>query len=146
MYKRKEKYMKKTTYSEIWDILQQIEEREKIPKEILENIDNRRDKKYKSNINLDIPLENQNISEEATNILCYLNLKYWSTPEENNELKQLYKKNENEFIESVDIDKILEQRRKAKATNILPDIVNEKEKWYISIINKIAIFLKKIRR
>lgn len=138
--------MKKTTYSEIWDILQQIEEREKIPKEILENIDNRRDKKYKSNINLDIPLENQNISEEATNILCYLNLKYWSTPEENNELKQLYKKNENEFIESVDIDKILEQRRKAKATNILPDIVNEKEKWYISIINKIAIFLKKIRR
>lgn len=139
--------MEKSTYSEVWNILQQIDKNEiqKIPRDILENINSRRDKEYKCNINLDIPLENQNISEEVTNILCYLNLNYWSTIEEKNQLKQLYEKNEDEFIESVDIDKIFKQRKQEKNQNILPITINQKEKWYIIIVNKIKIFLKKIR-
>ena len=62
--------MEEIAYAEIWTILEQLEEqdRNKIPEELLNIIDTNRNKEYNAEINLDIPLQEQKISEKAVEI------------------------------------------------------------------------------
>lgn len=138
--------MNEIAYSEIWDILNQIDEdnRKKIPKKIINNIDNKRDKNFKSNITLTRPLINQKISEKAKSFLCYLNMEYWSDETEKEKLKKIYMHNQEEYYKSVDIDKVFESRKeKLKQNNSILVINDDKEKWYKLILNKIKKLLQR---
>ncbi len=127
---------------EIWEIIEQLgeEDRNKIPKEIIETIDRNRDKYYNANIDLDIPLEEQKISEKAVDLLCYINLEYLSTPEEKEELIKIYSENERRLSEELDVYKIFE-KRKNKIENLPVEI--KPKKWYERIFEKLKRLLKK---
>ena len=53
------------------------------------------DKKYKPDINPNIPLKEQNLCKKTYTILAMLNINYWCEGQEKkNELIQLYKNND----------------------------------------------------
>ena len=130
--------MDKIACAEIWKILEQLTENDKnkIPKEILEIIESSRDKEYRANINLNIPLQQQQMSEKAVEILCYLEMEYLSTPEQREELISVYKQNEERISEELDINKVFDKRKK----EVLPVEIKQAEKWYTKIWNKIRSF------
>ena len=134
--------MEGTAYAEIWTILQQLEEndRNKIPREILEKIDANRNKDYNADINLEIPLQEQKLSEKAVEMLCYLEMEYLSTPEQREELIKAYKQNEQRISQELDVHRIFEERKKA----MVPVVIKEEYTWYQKIWNKIKSFLGKV--
>lgn len=131
--------MEGIVYAEIWTILEQLEEkdRNKIPEEILKKIDTNRNKEYKAEINLDIPLQEQRLSEQTVEMLCYLEMEYLSTPEQREELIKVYKQNEEQLSQKLDISKIFEERKK----EIVPIVIEKEYTWYQKIWNKIKCFL-----
>lgn len=131
--------MEGIAYAEIWTILEQLEEkdRNKIPEKILKTIDTNRNKEYKADINLDIPLQEQKLSEKTVDILCYLEMEYLSTPEQREELIKVYKQNEGRISEELDVNRIFEERKK----EFVPVVIEKKSTWFEKIWNKIKCFL-----
>ena len=125
-------------YSEIWSILEQLEEndKKKIPEEVIEIIDSRRDKEYNAQVNMDIPLSEQNLNKHTVDMLCYLEMEYLSTPEQKAELIKVYKQNEERLSQKFDINRVFEERRK----QILPVVIEKEYTWYERIWNKIKNF------
>ena len=71
---------KRKAYSEVVEILKQInneEMMEKIPFEVIELIKSNSDPTYKPEIRKDIPLENQNLKNETYSIMAWIANKYW---------------------------------------------------------------------
>lgn len=120
------------SYSEVWSILNQLEEKytNKIPKNILELIDEKRIPNYDANIDLQIPLDTQLVGTYSTNLICYLNMEYFSTYEEKEILKKIYSNNEH----------ISQNRQTSKSqnTNLLPMLI-EKPKWYKQFLKKLKM-------
>lgn len=109
--------------SEVWSILSQIEEKSAIPEHILKYIEENRIKNYDANIDLNIPLEHQNISTKAIELLCYLNMEYFCSKEEKEFLINIYKSNEK--VKAQKEHKSLQEIN----PNLLPVLVKS-QKWY----------------
>lgn len=76
------------------------------------------------------------ISKLTELILCYINLEYWSTEEEKQELIKQYIKNQKENDKQYDISKIFESKKAKKySQNTNKLILNEN--WFQKIIRKI---------
>lgn len=89
-------------YSEVYAILNLIEDKyvNKIPQKIIDFFDNARDKNYNPTIDVNIPLDEQNLKRETIILLAILNYNYWCDSNEekkeievdlitNNETKEL---------------------------------------------------------
>lgn len=136
-------------YSEVSKILELLgaEYVNKIPNEIIENINKEKDNEYIVNINPDIPLEEQNLLQDTISILAMLKLDYWCENEdEKKELLNILNKNEEEYQkemrEKYNPDDLFKNKRKREPET---DI---KEETSISIIDNksfIAKLLEKIR-
>ena len=136
-------------YSEVSKILELLgaEYINKIPNEIIENINKEKDNEYIVNINPDIPLEEQNLLQDTISILAMLKLDYWCENEdEKKELLNILNKNEEEYQkemrEKYNPDDLFKNRRKGELET---DI---KEETSLSVIDDksfIARLLKKIR-
>lgn len=136
-------------YSEVSKILELLgaEYINKIPNEIIENINKEKDNEYIVNINPDIPLEEQNLLQDTISILAMLKLDYWCENEdEKKELLNILNKNEEEYQkemrEKYNPDDLFKNKRKREPET---DI---KEETSISIIDNksfIAKLLEKIR-
>ena len=117
-------------YSEVHEFLELLseEQRQKIPIAHRVLFDNERDKEYVKNIDISIPLKEQELKEETLAILALLYLQYWCEDEEEKEqLKAIYAKNE------VVYQSMLSQKYKSK------DIFNKKEDHSIENNNEIQI-------
>ena len=147
--------MKNTTnqaFSEVYDVFNHMskEMQEKIPKSFIDIIKENRDFNYKFNINYSIGIKKQILNETKV-ILSLIYRDYLCSKQKKEELIALdieeNKREEKELQEKYQID--FDSRKKEKFQNeyklrkteqeTLP-IKQEKDKWYIKIIN----FIKKI--
>ena len=90
----------RNTYSEVSSFLNILleEDRNKIPKKLRDLIENEKSKEYTPTYSYDIPIENQNISDEANAMIALLHLNYWCC--DNNEkerLNTIFDDNENKY-------------------------------------------------
>lgn len=87
-------------YSEIDEFLGLIteEKRNEIPKKLRQFFKEEKDNDYHKNINVNIPIKDQNLKEETLAIIALLNLQYWCKDEkEKQRLQQIYANNENKY-------------------------------------------------
>lgn len=84
-----------TIYNEVYTFLNILgkEYLDKIPSNIYERIKKERIPNYNIKINYDENIADQ-ISEDALAFISYLNLKYWATEEEKEELMKIYAQND----------------------------------------------------
>jgi len=76
------------------------------------------------------------ISKLTELILCYINLEYWSTEEEKQELIKQYIKNQKENDKQYDISKIFESKKAKKYSQNTNELILN-ENWFQKIIRKI---------
>ena len=113
------------SYSEVYEILNLLEEeyREKVPENIRNFFEEERLKDYKPQIDIDVPLIEQDLKRETIVLLAVLNLNYWcTTPEEKQEALDELTKNEKEKQELLD---------KYNPDNLLKKIQEEKQEYSV---------------
>ena len=158
----------KNAYSEVIEILKWIDDEKKLealPMEMLELLKSKSNPEYKTNLNKDIPLEEQNIQPETFAILNWISQKYWSDEFENNLEKEIIiDENEEEKSETNTEEENIKENVATEAENIenidnietVPNInttegdvsnlpiLFDKLKWYQKIKIKVIEFLNKI--
>ena len=126
-------------YVEVLEVLKYMEPKyiNKIPKKMIENFKENKDRDYKITINPKVPLKNQKLMKGTLEILALLNLKYWcDSEEEKQRLIEKYKQNNIKYQNMYDIEKIFEKKKEKTV------IEYQKIKWYKKILIKIKNFFK----
>lgn len=144
--------------AEINEILKYMpkEEVEKIPSKLREFFKEVASKDYVTNINPDLPLDEQQIKEKTKDIIALIYRNYWCTEEERKELDQKLIENDRKFEE--------ELREKYNPDNIFKNnvtttkkeepeikeekieqslVVQETEKWYQRFLDMVKRWFKK---
>ena len=130
----------KEIYSEVYQVLNLLgnEYIDKLPKSLLNMLEEKRDINYNPQYIEDIPLNKQNIKKETLAIIALLHLNYWCENEkEKLELKQVLKNNEDMYQQDI--------RNKYNPENMF--IKNKREKIVenqVSMIEYKEPLLKKI--
>ena len=138
------------TYTEVYEILNLLgnEYIKKLPIELYNHIDNNRDKKSIIEYDINKNILDQNISEDARDMIAYLNLQYWCTEEEREELMKKYQKNEiryqEELKEKYNPDNLFNNKKTKNIDNDNENaqIIVYRENIFTKIVNKIKRFLK----
>ena len=90
----------KKVYSEVYAFLNIIseEDRNKVPKKLKEMIEEEREKEYTPSYTFEIPIEEQEISDEAIAMIALLHLNYWCEDENEKErLNEIFNENEKKY-------------------------------------------------
>lgn len=132
-------------YADIYYILTALEEKytSKIPNELIDFFRDNADSQYLSRIDLTKKLTEQSISEETEQILCLLNLEYWCTPEEREELLKKYEMNERELQEQLQNKYQIKFNKNAKIEDVKAIAIIEKENIFVKIIKFIKGIMSK---
>lgn len=135
-----------TSYSEVFEILKLMgkDNVEKIPLNILEKIDNLRDKNYEVKIDPEMPLEQQKISRKALSILAWLNLEYLCNEQEKEVLTDIYKLNDRKDKQTVNnlqfnLKKDTVEDKKTEEIRL----IEKKVSLWDKIVNKLKHIFKK---
>ena len=134
-------------YSEVYEILNILGKKyiDKLPKDLYNLIDESRDKNIVVKIDGNNSIKNQNISNEAIEFICLLNLKYWSTAKEAEELIKIYNANEEKWRKEVNnIFKQEEKKEIKQQNNSL--IVKNKDSLFKIIMEKIKNLFRIIKK
>ena len=141
------------SYSEVYEILNLLEEeyRKKVPENIRNFFEEERLKDYKPQIDIDVPLIEQDLKRETIVLLAVLNLNYWcTTPEEKQEALDELTKNEKEKQELLDkynpdnlFKKIQEEKQEYSVPEELSVIEYKKPNFIQKLLSKIARFFKR---
>lgn len=135
------------TYTEVFEILNLLgnEYIKKIPIELYNHIENNRDKKSVIEYDVDKDIVEQNISEDARNMIAYLYLQYWCTQEEKQELMKQYQQNDNLYEEKMrekyNVDIFFNKKRENIKSNM--ELVEYKENIFKKIFKKIIDLIKR---
>lgn len=140
-------------YAELDTFINLLDEKDKakIPNKLREFFKKEKDKNYKKEINVNIPIEEQNLREETLALIALLYLRYLcENEEEKSRLKSIYAENERKYQakikEQYDPEKILQERNKVEikssANNEEKALVEYKESIIKKIINKIKKIFK----
>jgi len=135
------------TYTEVFEILNLLgnEYIKKIPIELYNHIENNRDKKSVIEYDVDKDILEQNISEDARNMIAYLYLQYWCTQEEKQELMKQYQQNDNLYEEKMrekyNVDIFFNKKRENIKSNM--ELVEYKENIFKKIFKKIIDLIKR---
>ncbi len=141
-------------YSEVYAILNMIEDeyRERVPKNIIDFFEEERDKEYNPIIDVNIPLEKQNLKRKTIVLLAILNLNYWCDSEEekqeildsfakNEELKRLKEK---ELTENYNINNLFNKIENTENKTEVSLIEYKEQNFIQKIISKIkSLFRRK---
>lgn len=135
-----------TSYSEVFEVLKLMgkDNVEKIPLNILEKIDNLRDKNYEVKINPEIPLEQQKISRKALSIIAWLNLEYLCDEQEKEVLTDIYKLNDKKDKQTVNdfqfnTEKTVIEDKKIEETSLIETRISLWDK----MVSKLKSIFKK---
>ncbi len=134
-------------YTEVLEILKYIPKSEynKIPKEIIENMQLNSDKEYKYEITNFDNFQNQNMLNETEAILAVIFRDYWATPyqkerikekELSEEIKNEKQKREEYNPDSIFKDRLNNKQNETKIDNNLP-IEVKKDNFFIALIKHI---------
>lgn len=130
-------------YSEVYAILNMIEDeyKERVPKNVMDFFEEERDKEYNPIIDVNIPLEKQNLKRKTLVLLAILNLNYWcDSEEEKQEVLDSFAKNE-------ELKRIKEKEltENYNINNLFKKIENNENKTEVSLIEyKKQNFIQKI--
>lgn len=130
-------------YSEVCTILNMLEDeyKERVPKNVMDFFEEERDKEYNPIIDVNIPLEKQNLKRKTLVLLAILNLNYWcDSEEEKQEILDSFAKNE-------ELKRIKEKEltENYNINNLFNKIENTENKTEVSLIEyKKQNFIQKI--
>lgn len=130
-------------YSEVCTILNMPEDeyKERVPKNVMDFFEEERDKEYNPIIDVNIPLEKQNLKRKTLVLLAILNLNYWcDSEEEKQEILDSFAKNE-------ELKRIKEKEltENYNINNLFKKIENNENKTEVSLIEyKKQNFIQKI--
>ena len=130
-------------YSEVCTILNMLEDeyKERVPKNVMDFFEEERDKEYNPIIDVNIPLEKQNLKRKTLVLLAILNLNYWcDSEEEKQEILDSFTKNE-------ELKRIKEKEltENYNINNLFKKIENNENKTEVSLIEyKKQNFIQKI--
>lgn len=132
--------------AEIFEILSYMDKMTvmKIPVNVLSNIKNLRNKDFQTNINKNDIFNENNISKETVDLLCWLDYTYWSNENQKEEINNIIK--ENNRIEEINKrerynpDNLFVKNNQPKV-EINTSLIKYKENTFIQ---KMKAFLKKI--
>lgn len=141
-------------YSEVYAILNMIEDeyKERVPKNVMDFFEEERDKEYNPIIDVNIPLEKQNLKRKTLVLLAILNLNYWCDSEEekqeildsfakNEELKRLKEK---ELTENYNINNLFNKIENTENKTEVSLIEYKEQNFIQKIISKIkSLFRRK---
>ena len=120
-------------YAEVDKILEYIPRARvsQIPLSIREMIKARKQKDYRGNINIEKPLEEQDLQRKTLVLLAIFHLEYWARSEQREELLKLHWKYEKEKQEMqrrlYDTDEIFEERKEQRNTQTSTAMIVYKE-------------------
>ena len=119
-------------YSEVCTILNMLEDeyKERVPKNVMDFFEEERDKEYNPIIDVNIPLEKQNLKRKTLVLLAILNLNYWcDSEEEKQEILDSFAKNE-------ELKRIKEKEltENYNINNLFKKIENNENKTEVSLI------------
>lgn len=139
-----EKYAK--AYVEVLEILKYLPENEysKIPQEKIRFLEDNKDDTYSFKLNLNIPLDEQNISIEANSIIVTIFRDYFATNLQKEKLKIIMEQNEKKYQEQLreeyNPDNLFKNEKKKymnpyveKNTNF--PVVKKEENFFKKLIN-----------
>lgn len=138
-------------YAEVDEILNLLEEEyaNKIPEKVRNFFREEKMKDYKPEINVEIPLIEQNLKRETMVLLAILNLNYWCESEEEKEnfRKELAEneKEQKELEEKYNPDNLFKKKQQEKQEDI-PNtelIVYKKTNFIHKLLNKIKSLFRK---
>lgn len=130
-------------YSEVCTILNMLEDeyKERVPKNVIDFFEEERDKEYNLIIDVNIPLEKQNLKRKTIVLLAILNLNYWcDSEEEKQEILDSFAKNE-------ELKRLKEKEltKNYNINNLFNKIENTENKTEVSLIEyKEQNFIQKI--
>lgn len=130
-------------YSEVCTILNMLEDeyKERVPKNVMDFFEEERDKEYNPIIDVNIPLEKQNLKRKTLVLLAILNLNYWcDSEEEKQEILDSFEKNE-------ELKRLKEKEltENYNINNLFNKIENTENKTEVSLIEyKEQNFIQKI--
>ncbi len=141
-------------YSEVCTILNMLEDeyKERVPKNVIDFFEEERDKEYNPIIDVNIPLEKQNLRRKTIVLLAILNLNYWCDSEEekqeildsfakNEELKRLKEK---ELTENYNINNLFNKIENTENKTEVSLIEYKEQNFIQKIISKIkSLFRRK---
>ena len=146
----------KEAYAEVFEVLKYMDRNivMKIPLDIIELFSQNKNDNYKSKIDYNDIFNKNNISKKALNILAWLNINYFSSIEEKQNLIKIYRENDykeeqkkKEIYNSENIFKYKENIVKNSKKNTITEetsIVEYKEKNFLQkIFDKIKYLFKK---
>ena len=125
-------------YVEVLEILKYIpvEEKKKIPYDIIETLKNKADLNYVFKVDFNLPFEKQNLLNETKSILANFYRDYWATDVQRQQILSKERSNR----ESFNYDNLFKNRKKEKTDNNSITIYKKNRKWYAFFTE----FLKKI--
>lgn len=135
-------------YAETFEILSYMDKMTvmKIPVNVLSSIKNLRNKNFKTNIDKNDIFNENNISKEAVDLLCWLDYTYWSNENEKEEINNIIKENnrveEINKREKYNPDNLFVKNNQPKV-DINTSLIEYKE---ITFMQRIKAFLKRIFR
>ena len=136
-------------YVEVLEVLKYIpkEDLEKVPKDIIQTLENKKDMEYKYKLNKNVTFDNQVLMNETKAILANFFRDYWATPEQRNAIIEKERKEEWEEEQNkikIDYDAVFKRNTKSvppkKETQI---VVVEEKKWYEKIVDWIKNIFKR---
>lgn len=136
-------------YVEVLEVLKYIpkEDFEKVPKDIIETLENKKDMEYKYDLNKDVAFENQILMKETKAILANFFRDYWATPEQRNAIKEKERKEEWEEEQNkikIDYDAVFKRNTKlAPPKQETKIVVVEEKKWYEKFVDWIKNIFKR---
>ena len=138
------------TCKEVYTVLSLFEDEliEKIPSNVLRKIiELAADSEKEFHLDAEKKLEEQEISDASKDLIALIYYNYLTSDEnEKNELSKKWQENDNkyqiELEKKYSLDSLFKQNNET-INEILPIAVEEKESFFMRIINKIKKFLKK---
>lgn len=134
----------KEIYSEVYQVLNLLgnEYIDKLPKSLLNMLEEKRDINYNPQYIEDIPLNKQNIKKETLAIIALLHLNYWCENEkEDLELKQVLKNNEDKYQQEIrnkyNPENMFIKNKREKIVENQVSMIEYKEPLFKKIISKI---------
>lgn len=134
-------FQTRQAYAELDTFIELLDDslKNKIPTKLIEFLKREKDLSYVKNININIPIKEQNLKRETLSLIALINLEYLCEDEnEKARLNEIYKKNEVEYKEHMkekyNLNFLIKEEDKTTKEEI---IEYKKESWYMKIIRKV---------
>ncbi len=113
---------------------------DKLPKKLIQLIQNQSSKQYNIDIDTNKSLLDQNFSKETRDLIAVLKYNYWSTEEEKKHLEEIFYNNENKYQEELrekyNLDNLFkEKKEEAVIENTNLPIEIKKETFFKKLIS-----------